>query len=74
MSIHDLMQDDVCAVLRKDNDGTREFGLKAVCKFAAQHGKLDCLKWAYMRAGVSKNELLPFTTQWPECRRWLLDH
>ena len=74
VSLESLSEDNVAALIRRDNEGSLGLDLKVICKYAAQGRRLACLRWAYMRSDVSKNEILPLTTDWPEGRRWLLDH
>lgn len=69
-----LQADDAAGLARRENEGTLGMPITLACRYAAQSESLRCLRWAYMRAGVSRNELLPFTTHWPEGRRWLLEH
>lgn len=73
-TLESLSEDDVAALIRSDNEGRLGLSLKVVCKYAGQGRRLACLRWAYMRSDISKNEVLPFTVDWPEGRRWLMEH
>lgn len=69
-----LTADDVCTLQARDNQGALGMSMQDVCKFSSRAQSLSCLRWAYMRAAISKNGLLPLTTDWPEGRKWLLEH
>lgn len=73
-SLERLQEDDVVALVARDDKGMLGMPVKLVCKYSAQSRSLRCLRWAFMRGEVARAELLPMTADWPEGRRWLLEH
>ena len=73
-TLQSVRNDDVRELSKSDTNGTRDLSLRQICKIAASEGKLKCLKWAFLRCEVSKNELMPLTTGHKHCRDWLIAH